>query len=65
MLPVVALFQPKDWNKDEATGLGLFAVIALVFGAISLAQRHRGRGMAIAALVLGAIGLLAAIASQN
>ena len=65
ILPVVASFQPKDWNKDEAVGLGLFAVVALVFGSISLAHRHRGRGIAIAAVVLGAIGLMAAIGSQN
>lgn len=65
ILPMVALLEPKDWNRDEAVGLGLFAVIALVFGGISLTQRHRSRGMAIAAVVLGAIGLLAAIGSQN
>lgn len=64
LLPIVALFDPNELNKDEAAGLGLFAVVALVLGGISLVRRHRGKGMAIAAVALGAIGLLAVIGSQ-
>lgn len=65
IIPIVASFDPNDWNKNEAAGAGLFAIVALVLGGISLIHRHRGRGMAIAAVALGVIGLLAAIGSQT
>lgn len=65
ILPVLSAFAPKDWGKEEALGAAMFATVALVLGGISVAKHHRGRGMAIAALVLGVIGLLLAIGSQS
>ena len=43
----------------------MFAITAMIFAGISLAKHHRGRSMAIAALVLGVIGLLVAIGSKS
>lgn len=63
LIPVAALFDPNDWDHDTATGAVLFAVIALVLAGIGLARQQRGRGMLIAALVLGVLGLLGAIGS--
>lgn len=63
ILPVLSALAPKAWTKEETSGAFLFATVALVLGGISIAKHHRGRGMAIAALVLGVIGLLLAIDS--
>ena len=65
ILPMLALVERQNWNKDEAAVLTLFAITSLVFGGISLSQHLRGRGMAIAATALGFVGLLAAIGSQS
>ena len=65
IVPVMSSFDAADWDKEKALGAVLFAVIALVLGGISVAKHHRGRGMAIAALVMGVVGLLLAIGSQN
>lgn len=45
-------------------GMVMFAVAAIALAGVGLARQERGRGMSIAALVLGVIGLLGAIGSQ-
>ena len=62
-LPTLSLFTPAEWTPNQAIGAAMFAIGALVFGGISVAKQHRGRGMAITALVMGGIGLLAAISA--
>lgn len=62
-LPILSMFAPAEWTPEQAIGAAMFATGALVFGGISVAKHHRGRGMAIAALVMGVIGLLAAISA--
>lgn len=57
---MLGLFDDSDWDEDTATGFVLFAVIGLVLGIVSLNTSKRGRGMAIAGIVLSAIGLLIA-----
>jgi len=51
-------------DHDAAVGVGLFGAIGLTLGALSLARQPRGRGMGIAALVLGIVAMLAAIGSR-
>ena len=65
LFPIMAAMSEKDWSKEEAGGAVLFATIASVLGGLSIAKHHRGRGMAIAALVLGVIGFLLAVGSQT
>ena len=61
LIPVISLFDPDAWDRDQILGAGLFSVAALVLGGLGLARQLRGRGMSIAGLVLGGIGLLGAI----
>lgn len=65
VLPLVSMLAPEAWTREQTTGAAMFAIAALVFGSLSLTKHHRGRCMAVAALVLGVIGLLLAIGSQN
>lgn len=60
LIPVLGLFAPDDIDTEQALGMLLFATTAVVLGSISLAKQKRGKGMAIAGVVLGGIGLLAA-----
>jgi hypothetical protein len=63
LLPVLSMLSPSDWTEDEAMGSAIFAITALVLAGIGLARQQRGRGMSIAALILGVIGLLGALES--
>ena len=65
VFPSISMLAPEAWTREQAMGEAIFAIAALVFGSISLAKHHRGRGMAVAALVLGVIGLLFVVGSQN
>ena len=61
LIPVLALLAPEEPDKDQVLGTFLFATTAIVLGNISLARQKRGKGVAITGVVLGSIGLLAAI----
>ena len=60
VLGIVAMLDIPEGalSQDEKVGLLLLSVVGIVFAAIALHQRHRGRGMAIAGLVLGILGFL-------
>lgn len=48
-----------DWfDQETALGMLMAAVLAVVFGGLALGKKHRGKGMAIAGLVTGIIGVL-------
>ena len=64
LIPALSLFAPQPWTNDEVLGVFMFAIVALVLAGVGLARQQLGRGMSIAALVLGVIGLLGAIGSQ-
>ena len=58
-IPLLALFDPNGWDQDHPLlGSFLFITTATVLASISLAKQTRGKGMAIAALVMAAIALL-------
>ena len=64
-LVAVLAFAGEDHpGRDLAAGIGLFAGVAIVLSGVALARQLRGRGLAIAAMVLGVIGALAALGSQ-
>ncbi len=64
LLAVLGLAGADHPDRELALGGGLFATVAIVLAGLSLARQPRGRGLAIAAMVLGVIGLLAAIGTQ-
>ena len=55
---LLALFDPNGWDQDQLLGSFLFITTATVLASISLAKQTRGKGMAIAALVMAVIALL-------
>ena len=57
-IPLLALFDPNGWDQDQLLGSFLFITTATVLASVSLAKQTRGKGMAIAALVMAAIALL-------
>lgn len=64
LIPVLSMFDgATSWSQDQNIGALAFAICALVLGSISVARQQRGKGLSIAALVLGAIGLLCALGS--
>ncbi len=63
-IPLLALFDPNGWDKDQLVGSFLFITTAVVLASISLAKQPRGKGMAIAALVMAAIALLGTCGTQ-
>lgn len=62
-LPVLTRLAPQAWTREDIKGAAACAIISLVLGSISIVKRHRGRAMAIAGVVLGAISLLLVIGS--
>lgn len=47
---------------DEALGYLALGGAAVVFGGISLAKKHRGKGMAIAGMITGILGFVLSVA---
>lgn len=64
LIPMLSIGAAKQWTHDEVLGACMFAIAAMVLGGIGLARQKRGRGMSIAGMVLGVLGLLAAIGTQ-
>ncbi|SHN51976.1 hypothetical protein [Desulfovibrio litoralis] len=64
VLGILALmtFLTEEWfTVDEAIGLAIISGLAIIFSAVALSQKQRGRGMAIAGLVTGILGALCAL----
>jgi len=61
ILCVITLFDDSEWDKDSLFGLGSLSVTGFVLGIININKKKPGHGMAIAGLVLSAIGLLSFI----
>jgi len=59
ILAVLALFDDSGWDMDLLYGLFLFTGTGLVMGIISVLTQRKGRGMAIAGIVLSSLGMLA------
>lgn len=65
LISFFALFDDSSWDEDQIAGLILFSGLAITLGAVSLAKQSIGKGMSISGVVLGSIGLLAAIGMLN
>jgi len=60
-LCVLAALDDSAWSSDATAGMALFSVVGLALGIVSLRISRRGRGMAVAGIVVSAIGLLASL----
>lgn len=58
ILSLVSILGLDEFDEEEAMGVLLFMILALVFGIISLCQKRGGKGMAIAGIVTAAIAIL-------
>lgn len=58
IVSVLTLFDESQWNADNYVGAGMFASAAIGLGAAGIFKQTRGRGMAIAGVVLGGVALL-------
>ncbi|WP_372965913.1 DUF4190 domain-containing protein [Marinobacter sp.] len=58
---VLMLFDDSYWDMDTVMGLMIFAGTGLTLGIISLSVQQKGKGMAIAGVVLSSIGVLAGL----
>lgn len=56
----LALFDESEWDTEtiQGLGLGLFSVVALILGIITINTKRPGYGMAIAGTVLSGVSLL-------
>lgn len=62
---MLALFDDSGWDNDTIVGMLLFAVTSLVLGIVSVSKQEKGKGMAIAGIVLSSISLLALLGMQS
>jgi hypothetical protein len=61
IIVVLALFDESSWDNDQYIGILTCAVTSIVLGGFGISTQERGRGMSIAGIVLGVIGLLGVI----
>ena len=61
VFPMISLFSTPIWTRSHTVGSAVFAIAALVLGCISTAKPHSARGVGIAAVVVGVLGLLIAL----
>lgn len=57
VLCVLAQISDAGTDSDTTAGCALFAIVGLVLGIISLNISKRGKGMAIAGIVMAVVGL--------
>lgn len=57
------LFDDTEWDMDTYVGAYLFCVVTLVLGIAGVTTQEKGKGMSIAAIVLGALSTLLITAS--
>jgi len=58
ILALLTLFDDSPTDHDTMLGMILIAIIGLVLGIISLNKQRKGKGMAIAGIVLSVIAIL-------
>lgn len=63
VLAAMALVGDPSWDRDSYAGAVLMGIVAVVLGAWSLSERRGGRPAAIAGVVCGVLGALAALGS--
>lgn len=57
----LSLFDDSKWDSDTIDGAATICITGLTLGIVSLCRQRKGKGMAVAGIVLSSIGLLAVI----
>lgn len=59
LLCILTFADDSPWDEDTIFGVLIFAVTSLVLGIISVSTQTKGKGLAIAGIVLSSISILA------
>jgi len=62
---VLGVFDNSRWDSDTISGAAAFCIVGLVLGIVSVCRQQKGRGMAVAGIVLSSIALLAVIGRMS
>ena len=65
IIDVLALMDDKLPDRDETTGLIMFAVIGIIFGSVSIRNQSAGKKMAIVAVILSVISIVVVIGTHS
>jgi len=57
----LGIFDNSRWDSDTINGAAAFCILGLVLGIVSVCRQQKGRGMAVAGIVLSSIGLLSVV----
>lgn len=55
IISALTLFDDSEWDRETIAGVGVFALAGLACGIVSLNQKHPGKNLAIAGIVLSGI----------
>lgn len=61
ILSIFAIFSTFDidnWTHDTNIGFAIFIILALILGVVSVSTQEKGKGLAIAAIVLSILAIL-------
>lgn len=61
IISILACLDESAWDSDTITGTAVFAIAGLVLGIVSISNQEKGKGMAIAGIILSSIAILVLI----
>lgn len=59
---VLATMDDSPWDRETVEGMIMFGVMGVILGIVTLTRQKKGRGMAIAGIVMCSLGMLVALA---
>ena len=62
---MLACFDEANWDNDTIVGAFLFIILSLTLGIISISIQKKGKGMAIAGIILSLLSALMVIGSAQ
>ncbi|MDD3325158.1 MAG: hypothetical protein PHN38_08595 [Sulfurospirillaceae bacterium] len=64
IIVMLACFDESNWTRDTTVGAFIFITLGLILGVIGVSTQEKGKGMAIAGIVLCSLSALIVIGSQ-
>jgi hypothetical protein len=58
IIVTLSLFDNSKWDSDQINGGVAFCIAGLTLGIVSLSRQRKGKGMAVAGVILSSLGLL-------